>query len=51
MIFKLTLENAAQLITDETAQRLFAVGVQCSASSEDEVAYICFTLPKGGEAE
>ena len=50
VLFKLIFENVTDSISDETAERLAAVGVQSEATREDDVTYICFALPKGGEA-
>ena len=47
VMFKLTLENVSELVSDNT--ELCSVGVVAEAMSEDDVTYICFTIPKGGE--
>ena len=51
VIFKLTFENLTQSISDETENRLSAVGVKSETVHEDDVAYICFTFAKGGKTE
>lgn len=49
VLFKLTLENLENLLTREAESGLFRVGVKYEIMQEDGVAYISFTLPKGGE--
>ena len=49
--FKLTLENSSGFLSREKLGRLSDVGVGCEEGLEDDVAYICFTLPKGGGEE
>lgn len=46
--FKMTLENLSAPLTDETSALLADVGVLWELQWEDEVAYICLTLPEGG---
>ncbi|MBR7073116.1 MAG: hypothetical protein IKI33_05780, partial [Eubacterium sp.] len=50
LTFKLTLENAAEALPNSVLTQLSAAGALIESSSEDDVAYICFTLEKGGEA-
>lgn len=50
VMFKLTLENASRLIPEDESRHLNRSGVMIDESVEDNVAYICFALPKGGEA-
>ena len=49
LLFKLTLENLKKPLTPAMEQELAAVGVTSEAQQESGVAYLCFTLPKGGE--
>ena len=48
--FKLTLESLSSTLPRDIESALSSAGVQYEAMSEDGVAYICFTMPKGGEA-
>ena len=50
VLFKLTFENQSEPIPAEVTEGLSAVGVQCEIQYEDNVAFVCFTLPKGGDA-
>lgn len=47
---KLTLENLVAPLSAEEAARLSAAGIAGESQGEDDVTYICLTLPKGGEA-
>ena len=49
--FKLTLENLTEPPGEDVAQLLSSAGVSAEFKCEDEVAYICLTLPKGGAAK
>jgi len=49
-LFKLTLENLVEPLTKEAENALSDAGVACEITSEDGVAYISFTMQKGGEA-
>lgn len=48
--FKLTMENISEYLPNEMLSRLSAVGVSAEKTKEDNDTFICFTLPKGGEA-
>ena len=50
MAFKLTLENMTQSLSQDMTEQLLSVGVTTEIKHEDDVTYICFTLPKGGGA-
>lgn len=50
VLFKLIFENMTEPLSDQMTERLSAVGIQSEATTEDEVTYIYFSLPKGGEA-
>ena len=50
VLFKLVFENMTEPLSDQMTERLSAVGIQSEATTEDEVTYIYFSLPKGGEA-
>lgn len=47
--FKLTFENLTAALTAESAASLAAAGVCHKAQREEDVTYLCLTLPKGGE--
>lgn len=47
---KLTLENPKTPLAAETKYALSRAGVNTESSNEDNLAYICFTLKKGGGA-
>ena len=47
--FKITLENVEEALSDEVMQSLSAVGVTSETDREDDITYICFILPRGGE--
>ncbi|MBQ7670392.1 MAG: hypothetical protein IJS45_06700 [Clostridia bacterium] len=47
--FKLTFEGVAEPVPDGVEKLLSDAGVRVEAQCEDDVTYICFTLPKGGE--
>lgn len=49
VLFKLALENAKEPPSDKTVGALASVKVQSAVDFEDDVAYVCFTMPKGGE--
>lgn len=50
VLFKLTLENLTESLTQNDINALSLVGVSYDILQEDGVAYISFSLPKGGEA-
>ena len=50
LLFKLTLENAGEFLPPEMLGELGSLGVEGEENQEDDVAYICFTLTKGGKA-
>ena len=50
VVFKLTLENPAETLPHEVIEQLLLVDIKAEEMQEDNVAYISFTLPKGGEA-
>ncbi len=47
--FKMTFENLSEPLSDEGTQWLLTAGVLSEIQREDDVTYICLTLPKGGE--
>lgn len=49
-VFKLTLEGLENPLSSEMKTQLSSAGVTFEINREDEVTYICFTLPKGGSA-
>ncbi|MBR7060709.1 MAG: hypothetical protein IKI34_03135, partial [Eubacterium sp.] len=49
VVFKMTMESLKTPLSEELIKKLGENGVLYEYSSEDDVAYICFTLPKGGE--
>ena len=50
VIFKVTFENMTEGLGPDTEKELSEAGVGCEIQHEDGVAYVCFTLPRGGEA-
>lgn len=46
---KLTFEGLTEGLTDEMAGDLARAGVTAETQCEDNVTYLCFTLPEGGE--
>ena len=48
--FKLSFENLTGQLPDGMAEALLRRGVRSECKCEDQVTYVCFTLPKGGEA-
>lgn len=46
---KLTFENLTESLSEEKVRQLDAFGVRSEEKREDDVTYICFTLPKGGD--
>ena len=48
---KMTLEHLPNPLTREEADKLLLYGVQSEIQQEDDVTYLCLTIPKGGEAE
>lgn len=46
--FKMTFENLTKTLTADDEKALSQAGVLCDVKREDDVAYICFTLPRGG---
>ena len=51
VMFKITFEGIDSSLTQGDEERLRGVGVATECQREDDVTYICFTLPKGGGAE
>lgn len=49
--FKLTFENLQKPLLDGMVQVLRDVGVTIDCQREDDVTYLCFTLPRGGAEE
>jgi CDP-diglyceride synthetase len=49
-ILKLTLENLRASFTESVEEKLSLVGVKTLLEYEDNVTYICLTLPAGGAA-
>lgn len=47
--FKLTFEGVAEPVPADAEKPLSDAGVRCDAQCEDDVTYVCFTLPRGGE--
>ncbi len=50
IVFKLTMEGLTNSLSDDMIKQLSDAGVRTVADSEDGVAYLRFTLPKGGDA-
>ena len=50
VIFKMTLESLSEPLSDTLFKELKCTDLISDISREDDVTYICFTLPKGGEA-
>lgn len=50
VMFKLTFENLSRSLSRDEEERLLNVGVTSEMQCEDDVTYICFTLPRGGAA-
>lgn len=48
IIFKMTFENLTEPLSDDMEKQLCGFGVENEIKREDNVTYICFTLPKGG---
>ena len=46
---KLTFEALSEPLSGEAADKLNSLGVQTEVKCEDDVTFICFTLPKGGD--
>ncbi len=49
--FKLAFEGVSDLSADAVSDSLTQAGVAYGIKCEDDVAYVCLTLPKGGEAK
>lgn len=49
VVFKLTLEYICTLLSPSLEEELSLAAVSYATEQEDEVTYICFILPKGGE--
>lgn len=49
VLFKAALENAAEDLSPEAAEKLRAAGVTWESKREDDVTYVCYALPKGEE--
>ena len=50
LIFRLTLENMRVEIPVSVTEKLMTCGIQSASEYEDNVGYISFVFPKGGEA-
>lgn len=50
LIFQLTLENMRVEIPVSVTEKLMTCGIQSASEYEDNVGYISFVFPKGGEA-
>ncbi len=50
MIWKLTLESPTISLPGEMAQKLADTGITIEETHEDDVTYLCFTLPEGRNA-
>ena len=48
VVFKLTLENSGEALHADMEEKLNSAGVDSQSDREDDVTYICLTLPKGG---
>lgn len=51
LLFKLAMENLEIPLSSDIEKQLSAVGISTESTQEDEITYICFTIPKGGAAE
>lgn len=49
VMFKMTFENLTKPLPNDTERQLCGFGVESEIKCEDNVTYICFTLPKGGD--
>lgn len=49
VMLKLNLESLIEPILKDITQRLSGTNITSEVQSEDDVTYICFTIPKGGE--
>ena len=47
--FKMIFENLSQSLSEGTEKKLSEVGISSSVTREDNVTYICLSMPKGGE--
>ncbi len=50
VVCKLTLENLSTPLSDDVQQKLREVGIEMQIQKEDDVTYLCFTLPERGRA-
>lgn len=50
LVFRLTLENVRTEVPTSVTEKLFAAGIQTAAEYEDNIGYVCFEFPKGGES-
>ena len=48
---KMTFENLVSPLDGKETERLSAAGVGIEFQNEDDIAYLCFAMPKGGAAE
>jgi hypothetical protein len=49
-IFKLTLENLRTFVPESVEKKLLDCGIRTTLEYEDNIAYICFAFPAGGDA-
>ena len=49
VLFKMTFENLTERLSEDSARQLLDCGVQSEIKHEDNITYICLTLPKGGD--
>ena len=49
VMLKLNLESLIEPILKDITQRLSSTNITSEVQSEDDVTYICFTIPKGGK--
>ncbi len=50
VMFKVTFEDLNESLSPDMEEKLRQVGVMSESQQEDDVTYICFTLPRGGGA-
>ena len=49
-LLKVTVENLSEPLPENAVRRLLAAGVRSESRREDDVTYLSFTLPRGGES-
>ncbi len=49
VLFKLTLESFSVPLSKEAEEKVASCGVSCEFEAEEETAWFCFRIPKGGD--